>query len=1481
VRGEGQAELLGDLVLTCTGGTPTAGGALVPTTTFQITLNTGVADTQALLIVDEPHSPGNPNVPLLACSAAECSIIGDGAGKVTYNGVAGHPNVFPGPMSGANSISFPNVPLESPGANGVRTLRFTNLRGNISQLAGSAPNLVTATLTAGSIPQIVNATQTVAIWQTGLTAYASIAGVLTQCGSANTQTPPQFSVTLQENFGNAFRPKNIAQELANSPVNYPADQNQDIPGILYNSETGFFDGGSDPPPNALIPTIPTTADFPAADDLNQAGVAGQGTRVYVSFSNVPAGMTLYVPATLSLLTGWAVLVSTDAAGNGPFVPVTPTGTGLGAMQTNGTTALAVYEILDIPAGGESMTVPITATYATGALAGVSQQIAMQAGFAPFGASTSAPSFQLTPDFSQTAFLFRPCGQPDLTLSMSSPETGSFTLRVRNSGDAPTSAVVSVTDTLPVGLTATSLSGSGWNCTLSSVTCTRSDLLPAGGAYPSITLVVNFAPNAQATVTNTATVSGGGETLTANDGASYIVNVTPLQAIMVTTSIPSLTFIVDGLTYAGAQVFQWPTGSTHSVSTALEQNLLGTEYVFNQWSDGGAAAHTITVGAVPATYTASFAVQIPPLQCTAATAVPRTIRAEGEAELVNDLLLTCTGGTPTAAGLSVPQVSLTLTFNTTVTSHLPAAGFSEALLLVDEPHSNEAGSTNTLLPCIESVCAISGNGTGMGTYNGASGHPNVFQAQPQGTNAVLWTGVPLDPPGDANTRILRFTNLRVNATALNSSPVNATVAINPTGIAISAPQQSLASVASSLAEQSSGVAVLSQCIGANQSIAVNPASPLDTGGQNGAQFLIGQTEQFIGAFQVKNFAELQANAGPPITGLYAQDLNQDVPGYVYGTETGFFDGSVEPNGFAPSVEFPFNNGLNTVGSANSGTRVYFRFSQVPSGVQLFVPTTVPLSPSGSPGSQTGIAVLTSTDVNGAGAFSPILGNASGLAPIPISNDGGLAVYEILYSSPTFLESVTIPVAAAYLVNQALPGTLYVQSGLAPLSAVTLADSISPLPRFATLINSTAAFTIEACALGSGTSTTGSSVSTTYSPNAQNVALTATVMTTSGPLTGGTVTFTVPGVGTAGPVIVVNGAASANLTFSGTPAGVYPIQANFSGIPGEGIAASSDAMHTLTIAKVATSITWSTPNDILSTTRLSATQLNAVASQPGTLVYTPAAGALLSAGNNQTLQVTFTPSNSDYATSTKTVLINVKPALPPAPPFGSFDTPAATSNVSGSVGFTGWALAAAGIAKVDIWREQSSGLVYIGAASFVTGSRPDVQSRYPNYLDNGASGWGYLMLTNELPGANGTFQIHAIAHDVNNASTDLGTKTIVVDNADATQPFGSIDTPTQGGTESGTFVNFGWALTPPGKSIPVDGSTIWVFIDGVRIGHPVYDNYRSDIATLFPGYANSQGAVGYYYIDTTQLTNGLHTISWTVTDSAGVASGIGSRYFTVQN
>jgi hypothetical protein len=165
----------------------------------------------------------------------------------------------------------------------------------------------------------------------------------------------------------------------------------------------------------------------------------------------------------------------------------------------------------------------------------------------------------------------------------------------------------------------------------------------------------------------------------------------------------------------------------------------------------------------------------------------------------------------------------------------------------------------------------------------------------------------------------------------------------------------------------------------------------------------------------------------------------------------------------------------------------------------------------------------------------------------------------------------------------------------------------------------------------------------------------------------------------------------------------------------------------------------------------------------------------------------------------------------------------------------------------------------------------------------------MLTNFLPNAsgsgapgNGTYKLHAIAFNKAGSQLDLGTKAITVDNAHAAKPFGTIDTPGQGGTISGVdSVNFGWALTPKAGMIPTDGSTITVVIDGVSVGHPVYNNFRSDIANLFPGFANSGGAVGFFHINTTTLANGVHTISWNAFDNLGHGEGLGSRYFNVTN
>jgi hypothetical protein len=241
-----------------------------------------------------------------------------------------------------------------------------------------------------------------------------------------------------------------------------------------------------------------------------------------------------------------------------------------------------------------------------------------------------------------------------------------------------------------------------------------------------------------------------------------------------------------------------------------------------------------------------------------------------------------------------------------------------------------------------------------------------------------------------------------------------------------------------------------------------------------------------------------------------------------------------------------------------------------------------------------------------------------------------------------------------------------------------------------------------------------------------------------------------------------------------------------------------------------------------------------------------------------------------------------------PFGSFDTPTHLSTVRSSVPVTGWALDDVGVKSVKIYRDPAAGepagvRIYIGDAVFVEGARSDVALAYPLHPQNQRAGWGYMLLTNFLPGkGNGTVILRAVAEDLEGRTVDIGSKTIVVSNADAVNPFGAVDTPTQGGTASGTaFVNFGWVLTPLPATIPIDGSTINVWVDGSPIGHPTYNQFRQDIADYFPGYSNSGGAVGYFTLNTTLWPNGVHTLAWSVQDNAGHADGIGSRYFDVYN
>jgi uncharacterized repeat protein (TIGR01451 family) len=132
--------------------------------------------------------------------------------------------------------------------------------------------------------------------------------------------------------------------------------------------------------------------------------------------------------------------------------------------------------------------------------------------------------------------------PDLAISKSHVgnftrgSAASYSITVSNvSPYGATTGLVTMDDTLPIGISPTSASGTGWTCSVSgqTVSCTRSDALAAGASYPAITLNALVSQSAPATLTNIAAISGGGEANLLNDTSTDVANVVSSADMAVT------------------------------------------------------------------------------------------------------------------------------------------------------------------------------------------------------------------------------------------------------------------------------------------------------------------------------------------------------------------------------------------------------------------------------------------------------------------------------------------------------------------------------------------------------------------------------------------------------------------------------------------------------------------------------------------------------------------------------------------------------------------------------------------------------------------------------------------------------------------------------------------------------------------------------------------------------------------------------------
>jgi exo-1,4-beta-D-glucosaminidase len=247
-------------------------------------------------------------------------------------------------------------------------------------------------------------------------------------------------------------------------------------------------------------------------------------------------------------------------------------------------AITCYRSDALAAGSAYPPITLTVSVAANAPATVTNSVTVSGGGMTAGANSSTSNGGQSGTDPTTITQSGPAGTPPTpparpVLSVTSNHSGSFsegdaadtyTLAVPDAGGAgPTSGMVVVTDTLPAGLTPTRMSGGGWTCSLapatlpptvaarrSSVlntyepqpTCYRFDALAAGKSYPPITLTVAVANDARPGVSNSVSVSGGGNSgIAVGTDPTNVAQVAQLSVTSIDSAagIPYAPFIAGG------------------------------------------------------------------------------------------------------------------------------------------------------------------------------------------------------------------------------------------------------------------------------------------------------------------------------------------------------------------------------------------------------------------------------------------------------------------------------------------------------------------------------------------------------------------------------------------------------------------------------------------------------------------------------------------------------------------------------------------------------------------------------------------------------------------------------------------------------------------------------------------------------------------------------------------------------------------------
>ena len=427
-----------------------------------------------------------------------------------------------------------------------------------------------------------------------------------------------------------------------------------------------------------------------------------------------------------------------------------------------------------------------------------------------------------------------------------------------------------------------------------------------------------------------------------------------------------------------------------------------------------------------------------LQCTANAAGTPQVRQEGYTELLGDILITCTGGSPMTVGSKVDTTNITIytspALNITsrvLGSSTAGVGVSEALLLIDEPGSNlpsgVAGAYGPKAPQV--LCPYSSTANGCATYVGTDpgvvngpytvavnaadssvAAANVYQGivGALGNNTVTFYGVPVMPPASNGvSRSFRITNVRVPTVGMsNQQTISVFISTNPHTV---------------LPIQQANLAV--GVVGTPMKAAVTMSSANPFAQCKAPGITLSATLSFT-----EGFATMFKTRVVPMTNtLYAstgQNLTtQNIPGGLY-------------NSFASNSESGFimataKSSAYTAGLADFGTRLKAVFTNIPAGLSVYVSTgSLPITGLTAPSpiggtSTTPYGVLVSGSISDAGTYGTVIppiaatSTSVGAAAADVvqlvanSSTGQMfAVWEVVNSNPGANDTISFGVYVNY-------------------------------------------------------------------------------------------------------------------------------------------------------------------------------------------------------------------------------------------------------------------------------------------------------------------------------------------------------------------------------------------------------------------------------------------------------------------------------------